>query len=91
MNNKKEDTLSFIVKEKFKNNIVNLNGNEYIPIEFFEAICKEACIYDSILGIITNKLGTLEVSNKELYDYLVDKRPKPTLEFIDEKYLIRRK
>lgn len=77
------------IKEKFKSELVTVNGKIYISIDIFEKALRESMVYEAILGSYIKNNGDLEVSDNEILSYIASEDYiKKNIIYNNEKYTI---
>ena len=84
------DKLKLTLREEFKDNLVIVNGKEYVDIDILKKSVVETCFLDAMLGCIVEKLGNLEITDKELDEFISKKFNSTETVYEDGKHIIRR-
>ena len=77
-----------ILSNNFKNETINVNGEDYIKAETFMDAIYNVCLSEAIIGCIVSKLGKVELDRKEITDFMGGDYEKVKTEFTADKCLI---
>lgn len=78
------------LSEKFKNNMAIINGEEYVGMNVFLEAVAELATADAVLGCLALKLGTFEITDKELMEFMTKNYDKVETTYKDGKYILKR-
>ena len=85
MNNLREQ----IVKS-FNDNIINVNGKEYVSIDVFQSAVSELALLESLVGSVALKLNKdIFVSDEEAIEYITEKHDMVDIDYKNGFYTIK--
>lgn len=76
---------------KFKDKIVNINSKNYVSIDLLTESMYNIALNDAILGILALKLGTIEIKEDDIINYMNEYTNNIEVKFDNNKYVIKRK
>lgn len=85
MNNLKGE----IVKN-FRDNIINVNGKEYVSLDVFQTAVSEVAVLESLLGAIALKLKKdIFISENEAIEYMTTQHTNVNISYDEGIYVIK--
>jgi calcineurin-like phosphoesterase len=85
-----ENDLKQHLKEKFKENFVIINGNEFVSIDVLTEAVYNLAISDAVIGALALRYGNIEVSNDDIINYMSEYSDRVEVKFEEDKYIARR-
>jgi calcineurin-like phosphoesterase len=85
-----ENDLKQHLKEKFKENLVIINGNEFVSIDVLTEAVYNLAISDAVIGALALRYGNIEVSNDDIINYMSEYSDRVEVKFEEDKYIARR-
>lgn len=73
----------------FKENVINLNGLEYVSIDVFQQAVSELATLDCMLGAMAYKSGEIRVKEEDVIDFMVNHSEKVINDFQDGYFIIK--
>lgn len=55
-----------VIKKEYFDKIITLNDVNYIELQSFNDVLSELTIYYTLLGVITKKLGRIDITQSEI-------------------------
>lgn len=78
--------------KSFDENIINLNGKEYVSIDVFQSAVSEIAVLESLIGSIALRFKKdIFISEEETIDYIIDKHEKVYITYNNGIYVIKSK
>ena len=78
------------LKQEYKEHMAVVNDKEYVSIDVFEEALYNLAISDAVIGALAMKFGNIEVSAKDIEDYMTEYTDKVEVKFDKDKFTARR-
>lgn len=78
------------LKREYKDHIVVVNDHEYVDIDVLKEAVYNLAISDAVIGALAMKFGNIEVSEKDIIDYMTEYTDRVEVKFDSEKFTARR-
>ena len=78
------------LKQEYKEHMAVVNDKEYVSIDVFEEALYNLAISDAVIGALAMKFGNIEVSDKDISDYMTEYTDKVEVRFDKGNFSARR-
>ena len=78
--------LEIQIKDKLEEETINVNGKEYISMDIFINLMREAMMTDILLGALLHKEGSKKISDEEVLMYISERYADTSISYNDGKY-----
>lgn len=79
-----------ILENNYKDEIVNINGEDYIKAETFMNAIYNISLSEAIVGVLVSRLKKVEIDRTEIIDFMTNNYNDIITEFTKEKCIIKR-
>lgn len=86
--NKLVKLLTDEVVSKLNNETVNVNDKEYISMDLFINLMREAMMTEVLLGSVLHRLGGIELTDEEILMYISERFENTEIGYKDGKYTL---
>lgn len=78
------------IVKNFNENIINVNGKEFVSIDVFQSAVSEIAVLESLLGTVALKLKKdIFISEDEAIEYITNKHEKVDISYNNGIYIIK--
>lgn len=78
------------LKKEYKKSLAVVNDKEYVSMDVFEEALYNLAISDAVIGALAMKFGNIEVSSKDIEDYMTEYTDKVEVKFDKDKFTAKR-
>ncbi len=78
------------LKQEYKEQIAVVNDKEYVSLDVLENALYNLAISDAVIGALAMKFGNIEVSDKDIIDYMTEYTDKVEVRFDKGNFSARR-